>query len=343
MNVSGKSKKNCNSCCVPGCKSNSTPSFRNRGGRITTFKLPRNEKRRKEWIQAIPRRKYPPTVNHNVCILHFNEEDFSRNNRRIDLKKSAVPSIFPFVNGQRNDDNSDVNDEVWLEYMRHRTELLGNGSEDKSEDLPTASTSDISRILIERLRIPGSKYFGINTDVIIDPDSDIESDVVESKSTIKVKKSPKNRKEKVRNRNSKTSIVKDSSRTLEENSSISPMLTDDNTCVSKNEEEFGAMVSSKLSLMSPMQRLISQKIISEIVLKGQLNLLQSSSHPVVVSGYTKNKFINPATDCSISLCDSDDTKDGDCDPLMFLEKQKMACDENVETFTEADGSWSDSD
>lgn len=79
---------------------------------MTTFRIPKDEKRRKEWIQAIPKRKYPPTVNHNVCILHFNEEDFSRNNRRIDLKKSAVPSIFPFVNGQRTEDNAEVSDEV---------------------------------------------------------------------------------------------------------------------------------------------------------------------------------------------------------------------------------------
>lgn len=82
------------------------------GGRITTFKLPRDETRRKDWIQAIPKRKYPPTVNHNVCILHFNEEDFSRNNRRIDLKKNAIPSIFPFVDGQSYDESTDICDEV---------------------------------------------------------------------------------------------------------------------------------------------------------------------------------------------------------------------------------------
>lgn len=44
--------------------------------------------------------------------------------------------------------------------------------------------------------------------------------------------------------------------------------------VRNNEDKFGAMVSSKLLLMSPLQRLLSKKIISEIMFKGQLGMLK---------------------------------------------------------------------
>lgn len=53
--------------------------------------------------------------------------------------------------------------QVWIEYVEHKKNPLKEtfGHVDNNE-LP-APISDISRILIERLRIPGSKYFGIDT------------------------------------------------------------------------------------------------------------------------------------------------------------------------------------
>lgn len=52
--------------------------------------------------------------------------------------------------------------QVWTEYVKHKNDSLNKTSHDVVHDLP-APITDISRILIERLRISGSKYFGIDT------------------------------------------------------------------------------------------------------------------------------------------------------------------------------------
>lgn len=52
--------------------------------------------------------------------------------------------------------------QVWTEYIGYKKDSLTKTLEDVDNEIPT-QISDISRILIERLRIPGSKYFGIDT------------------------------------------------------------------------------------------------------------------------------------------------------------------------------------
>lgn len=90
------------------------------------------------------------------------------------------------------------------------------------------------------------------------------------------------------------------------------------------EDKFGAMVSSKLLLMSPLQRLMAQKIISEILLQGQLGMLKSSLSPVLVAGYMKSTANEVITDCSSSSTMGDDSND--CDPLMFQVNQRKVRD-----------------
>lgn len=118
---------------------------------------------------------------------------------------------------------------------------------------------------------------------------------------------------------SQQAIEDSDSKPLEQNSVQSTIGTSD------NEDKFGAMVSSKLVLMSPLQRLISQKIISEILLRGQLGILKSSLSPVLVNGYMKNALNVVAntvesnfasTDCLSSMSDDQNDSEDDCDPLM---------------------------
>lgn len=107
------------------------------------------------------------------------------------------------------------------------------------------------------------------------------------------------------------------------------------------DDKFGAMVSSKLLLMSPLQRLMSQKIISEILLKGQLGMLKRSLSPVLVAEYMENKS-NTSTNCSASSRDDDSD---DCDPLMCQVKAERMRDTNFETFefVKDEMAWSDDD
>lgn len=107
-----------------------------------------------------------------------------------------------------------------------------------------------------------------------------------------------------------------------------------------DKDKFGAMVSSKLLLMSPLQRLLSQKIISEILLKGQFGMLKSSLCPVVVNGYMKN-ISNSATNTT-NLLSSAPSTDGDSDPLMFQVKQEINTDDtDYEPLVKEEVSWSD--
>lgn len=114
-------------------------------------------------------------------------------------------------------------------------------------------------------------------------------------------------------------------------------LTDKSHSVSDNEDKFGAMVTSKLQLMSPLQRLISQKIISEILLRGQLGMLKSSLCPVIVAGYMKSTINNGmmTNDFVSTMCSDSNDKDtgssvdGDSDPLMFQQQVKQETDSTI--------------
>lgn len=205
--------------------------------------------------------------------------------------------------------------------------------------------------------------------ITTEPDSDIESDVCDSKATInesdnflrmKVKTLAKTTKlSKNKNRKSNRcergrQISSDEfnhnldevDMTMEEHSvnmqanqfSIEP----EKAHVSDNEDKFGAMVSSKLLLMSPLQRLMSEKIITEILFKGQLGMLKRSLSPVLVADYMKN-ISNKVTTIDGSN-DTDDDSD-DCDPLMFQLKPEKISDSNLETFefVKDEIAWSDDD
>lgn len=116
-----------------------------------------------------------------------------------------------------------------------------------------------------------------------------------------------------------------------------PIIDSENANTVDSEDTFGAMVSSKLQLMSPLQRLMAQKIISEILLKGQLGMLKSSLSPVLVAGYMRGKSVGvtkrttnviASSDCFLPMCDDDsnysndiDNASEDCDPLMFQVKK----------------------
>lgn len=122
--------------------------------------------------------------------------------------------------------------------------------------------------------------------------------------------------------------------------------------VQDSADKFGAMVSSKLLLMSSLQRLMSQKIISEILLKGQLGMLKPSMSPVVVSGYMKNissgrtKTKNVVTvDCLSPTYDEYEDESGGCDPLMSQVKReniRNTHSDNME-FVKNEVVWSDDD
>ena len=84
--------------CVPWCTTNSTSKTVG-----SCFRFPCDERRRDEWIKAIPR---DDTIYSGVCISHF-EKKFIVSHNKLGLPletprltKDAVPSIFNFaVNG----------------------------------------------------------------------------------------------------------------------------------------------------------------------------------------------------------------------------------------------------
>lgn len=151
----------------------------------------------------------------------------------------------------------------------------------------------------------------------------------------------------------------DSQPSVEESVQVNqlPIIDSVHTSTADNEDTFGAMVSSKLQLMSPVQRLMSQKIISEILLKGQLGLLKSSLSPVLVAGYMRCKSVGvtksttnvvPSSEC----CDDDsydrndrDNASDDCDPLMFQVKKSKIRGTKSESFdfVKDEIVWSDDD
>lgn len=224
--------------------------------------------------------------------------------------------------------------------------------------------------------------------ITIEPDSDIESDVCEPKATIiesdnfvrmkaKATKSAKKKNRKTsrceRERQASSDEfnvdnfddieMTDSQTTMEEhNDSIEVNhfpIEAEKANVRDNEDKFGAMVSSKLLLMSPLQRLLSEKIISEILFKGQLGMLKRSLSPVLVADYIKNVTNGVTTttnevptDCSPSTNEGDNDKDDDCedddsddcDPLRFQVKT-INGGPNLETFefVKDEIAWSDDD
>ncbi|KAL5016900.1 hypothetical protein ScPMuIL_006489 [Solemya velum] len=78
-------------CSVPLCAE--------RGGHA----FPRNEKWKKQWIDAIKRDKWKPTAHSIVCQKHFKESDYLVETHRGTstlhhrLRKGVIPSIFAWT------------------------------------------------------------------------------------------------------------------------------------------------------------------------------------------------------------------------------------------------------
>ncbi len=198
--------------------------------------------------------------------------------------------------------------------------------------------------------------------ITIQADSDIESDICEPtapKTNIKHKRQRSPKKKTVRKKIKRNEIETHTSVqftdnfneidqcssplvVLEEDDSNSRVhqvnhFPDQESISSDNEDKFGAMVSSKLQLMSPLQRLISQKIISEILLRGQLGMLKSSFIPVIVPFYMKNTSNGLTNDFLPTVSgdsneNDDSSEDEDSDPLMF---QQVKRETNRDTILES--------
>ncbi|XP_046979729.1 protein bric-a-brac 1-like isoform X7 [Schistocerca americana] len=99
-------------CCVPNCRAN----YR-RGYNVNLFSFPKDVALRQQWIAAIPRDNFEPSIHTKVCQLHFEEGDIRRETgyfrtesgtthslalQRPRLRPGAVPRIFPStVNSSR--------------------------------------------------------------------------------------------------------------------------------------------------------------------------------------------------------------------------------------------------
>lgn len=219
--------------------------------------------------------------------------------------------------------------------------------------------------------------------ITIEPDSDNESDLSEQnttmdgdrKATINTEMKPISKKikfdrfeQETNNASSDDFDITDTKPHIEDpndksNEQLNPLNLQtsiglEDLKLPNDDDKFGAMVSSKLLLMSPLQRLMSQKIISEILLNGQLGMLKSSLSPVLVPGYMKN-ISNGATNTShvasehLTYYDSDDDDANDddhnidedddgSDPLTFQVKQESR-ETDFETYgiVKDEISWSD--
>ncbi|XP_049516049.1 THAP domain-containing protein 2-like [Dermacentor silvarum] len=91
-------------CCVPGCRGNYDP-----GPKVHVFSFPKDGNRKDQWLRAIPRKDFTPSVNSKVCELHFQTSDFITmlthcdeitgrtlevDSDRVRLKADAVPPVF---------------------------------------------------------------------------------------------------------------------------------------------------------------------------------------------------------------------------------------------------------
>lgn len=86
-------------CSVPLCNSNYKSVLKTDAKIVPTFKFPTDDGLRSAWIKAI-HRDFQPSTNSAICRLHFKDSDFTDynfhvKNKRLKLKKNAVPSIFP--------------------------------------------------------------------------------------------------------------------------------------------------------------------------------------------------------------------------------------------------------
>ncbi|XP_068229561.1 THAP domain-containing protein 2-like [Palaemon carinicauda] len=79
------------SCAVLGCTKKfnkiSNPS-------ITFHRFPKDEVMRNEWVRALGRENFTPTIYSRLCSKHFREEDFIRTTLKVYLHSQAVPSVF---------------------------------------------------------------------------------------------------------------------------------------------------------------------------------------------------------------------------------------------------------
>lgn len=100
-----------NKCVVPQCRT----GYRNViPAGVSCHHFPRDQPRRKEWIQAIGREfGWQPSRASRICSLHFRLSDFADDGlvpgqrRRSYLQPRAVPSIFPHT-GPGSSDDEDV-------------------------------------------------------------------------------------------------------------------------------------------------------------------------------------------------------------------------------------------
>ena len=59
------------------------------------IRFPKNEERRKLWLEAIYRPDYKPSASSVICSKHFYPKEFEKKASVMCLKNDAVPKIFP--------------------------------------------------------------------------------------------------------------------------------------------------------------------------------------------------------------------------------------------------------
>ncbi|GLH13650.1 uncharacterized protein GBIM_18179 [Gryllus bimaculatus] len=79
-------------CCCFGCNEKYV-----KGGGVTFHSFPKDEARKKVWVQKLRRENFTPTKFSKVCSKHFEENCFDREKfGGVWLKADAVPTIFNF-------------------------------------------------------------------------------------------------------------------------------------------------------------------------------------------------------------------------------------------------------
>ena len=93
-----------NKCCVFQCPNYNDAKSKQNG--ISFHKLPKEEPRRSEWLNVIPRKNgliqasVPKTTFISVCSDHFKYQDYDSDPRLIRkrLNSGVIPSIFQGMN-----------------------------------------------------------------------------------------------------------------------------------------------------------------------------------------------------------------------------------------------------